>query len=103
MIGIDLVEVERIKSAIKSSPKFVEKILTVSEQEYVNGLKNNVCHIAGFFACKEAVMKALENCKKIGFTEIEIIHKLSGKPYVKLYGNAKIVFEKLLNLRYSFF
>lgn len=92
MVGIDLVETKRINESLKNK-NFLSKVLTEKEIEYVNNFKNNVEHIAGFFACKEAVMKALEDCKKIGFTEIEVLHKSSGKPYVKLYGEAKRVFE----------
>lgn len=93
MIGIDIVEVGRIKEALQND-LFIKKILTNNEIEYVNSLKNKQEHIAGFFACKEAVMKALEDCKKIGFTEIEVLHYNSGKPYVVLYGEAKRVFEE---------
>ena len=94
MIGIDLVEVQRINEAIIKNENFLYKILTQKEIEYVNSFQNKESHTAGFFACKEAVMKALENCKKISFTDIEILHKESGKPYIKLYGEAKCVFEQ---------
>ena len=95
MIGIDLVEVQRIKEALNKNNNFLTKILTEAELNYVENLQNKELHIAGFFACKEAVMKALEDCKKNGFTEIEIFHKASGKPFVELYGNAKNVFENI--------
>lgn len=94
MIGIDLTEVARIKKLLKKDG-FLQKILTEQEIEYVNQFKNKEEHIAGFFSAKEAVMKALEDCKKIGFTQIEILHKQSGKPYVNLNGQAKQMFESL--------
>ncbi len=93
MIGIDLVENSKILKALKNDG-FINKILTENEQAYVNQFKNRVEHIAGFFSAKEAVMKALENCKKISFKDIEINHEKSGKPYVKLMGEAKIVFSE---------
>lgn len=93
MIGIDLVENQRIKKAMQSSA-FIPKILNEKEIEYVNSFKNNIEHIAGFFACKEAVMKALKNCKQIGFKDIEIFHAENGSPYVMLYGKAKEIFDK---------
>lgn len=92
MIGIDLVENKRIEKSLKNEA-FIKKILTQNEIEYVNSFKNKTEHIAGFFACKEAVMKALEDCKKISFKDIEIKHKETGKPYVVLYGRAKEVFN----------
>ena len=102
MIGIDIVEVERIKHSLKNK-NFVNKILTSQEINYVSQFKDKEAHIAGFFACKEAVMKALEDCKQIGFSEIEILHKDNGKPYVELYGKAKEVFiaQNLNNIEVS--
>lgn len=91
MIGIDIVENKRIARALKKTG-LLSRILTEKEIEYVNSFKNNIEHIAGFFAAKEAVMKALEECKQISFKEIEIFHKESGKPYIKLSGVAKKVF-----------
>ena len=93
MIGIDLVEVARINESLKNE-NFIKKILTEQEIKYVNKFKSPNEHIAGFFAVKEAVMKALKDCKKIGFTEIEIFHDEFGAPCVRLYGNALKVFNK---------
>ena len=92
MIGIDLVENKRIEKALKDDA-FIKRILTKCEIDYVCSFKNKIEHVAGFFACKEAVMKALDNCKEIAFKDIEIKHKETGKPYVVLYGRAKDVFD----------
>ena len=92
MLGIDIIEVERIEKNLQN-PSFLQKILTEQEIKYVNQFKDKTSHIAGFFCAKEAVMKALEDCKNIAFKDIEILHYESGKPYVKLYGNALKVFE----------
>ena len=93
MIGIDLVEVERIKKSLKNC-EFISRILTKEEINYVNSFIDKEVHIAGFFAVKESVMKALEDCKKIGFADIEVCHNNFGKPYVNLYGQAKKVFNE---------
>lgn len=93
MIGIDLTENCRIEKALED-PKFISKILSEEEIQYVSSFKNSIEHIAGFFSAKEAVMKALEDCKKIGLKDIEINHYSSGKPYVILKGEAKRVFEE---------
>lgn len=57
--------------------------------------KDREAHIAGFFCAKEAVMKALENCKKISFKDIKISHSEFGAPKVELLGEAKRVFEEM--------
>ena len=93
MLGIDIIEVERIEKNLQN-PSFLQKILSKEEIEYVNQFKDKISHIAGFFCVKEAVMKALEDCKNIAFKDIEVLHNANGKPYVKLYGKALEVFEK---------
>lgn len=92
MIGVDLVENEKIKKLLNKE-KFVERVYTKNEIEYLEKFKDKLEHYAGFFACKEAVMKALEECKQIGFKDIEICHKENGSPYVVLSGKAKEIFE----------
>ena len=92
MIGCDVIEVERVENSLKKEG-FVKAILTESEIEYCKKFKNFYSHVAGFFCAKESVMKALEDCRQISFLDIEICHFETGKPFVKLYGKAKQVFE----------
>lgn len=93
MVGIDIIEVKRIEESIQNA-NFLAKILTYNEIEYVSQFANKCAHVAGLFCAKEAVMKALEDCKQISFKDIEIAHKNSGKPYVILNGKALEVFNK---------
>ena len=74
--GTDIIEVERIKKAILSTPKFKERIFTVSEIAYAE----NKCdvtkyqHYAGRFAAKEAVYKSISAIfPHVDLHEIEII------------------------------
>ncbi len=90
-IGTDIIEIERIKkSAEKQS--FSDRIYTKKEQSLFHG--HNYQTLAGNFAAKEAVAKALgtgfKGCSPV---EIEILRDENGKPYVNLYGNAKGIFE----------
>lgn len=93
MLGVDILEVDRIEKALKKE-NFLNRVFTNQELEYVKNYKNIASHLTGFFCAKEAVMKALENCKKISFLDIEICHNRNGKPYVKLYNNALEILEK---------
>ena len=93
MIGIDILEVERIEKALKKE-NFLNRGFTNQELEYVKQYKNIASHLTGFFCAKEAVMKALEDCKKMSFLDIEIYHNKNGKPYVKLYNKAQEIFIK---------
>ena len=89
MIGIDLVEVERVKK----SQEFLQKVALQSEIDYIfksncETLRNQ--RIAALFCVKEAVLKALGTgvSEGISLKEIELKHLESGKPYVEIKGKA---------------
>jgi holo-[acyl-carrier protein] synthase len=60
-IGIDIIELERIQNMILQQPRFVQRILTAEEQVRWNTLsgQRQVEYLAGRFAAKEALAKAL--------------------------------------------
>ena len=94
--GIDIIEVERIKT----NDLFLSKIANDEEIAYIRTYKteqNQKETIAGLWAVKEAVFKALGLGKDstVTFKNIELCHEKSGRPYVKLNGIAKETFEKL--------
>jgi holo-[acyl-carrier protein] synthase len=76
-IGIDVVEVSRIRRAMRNS-RFVDRILTTSEQA------GNITpsFLAGRWAAKEAVAKAIST--KLRWHDVEIHNDDSGRPYVRL-------------------
>jgi len=78
--GIDIVSIERIRTIAGShGSRFAEKILSPAEQGLVPE-KNPFEFIAGRFAAKEALMKAMGDIL-LGFTDIEILNDPSGRPY----------------------
>ena len=96
-IGIDIVDIERFKNIMdEKGEKFAEKVFTREELEYFSGKKIKYIHMAGKFAAKEAVKKALPNGAEIGlnWSEIEILNQEDGKPYARLHGRAKKVAEE---------
>lgn len=89
--GIDIVEVERIKNAVKKwGNDFLKRIFTVRELECAKNRNFNFEHLAGRFAVKEAVVKAL-NDGKTTFRDVEVLNKKDGMPYciIKNYLNKK--------------
>lgn len=84
-IGIDIVELERIKNIIVEKPAMIQKILTKKELEKFDTLseKRKVEYLAGRFSCKEAFSKAYgTGLGKLGLRDIEILSGESGKPVV---------------------
>lgn len=89
-IGTDIIEIERIKQAVTQNPKFISRNFTIKEQDYFNTRKNSYETIAGNFAAKEAVSKALgTGFREFELTDIEITRNTLGAPIVSLYGRAK--------------
>jgi len=93
-IGIDIIEVERIESAIKQWDRhFLNRIYTEVELKICQG---RIPALAARFAGKEAVMKVLgTGTKGVGWQEIEILADARGKPLVQLYGKARERAKKL--------
>ena len=90
--GIDLIEVKRIKKAVKRWPdKFIDRIFTKSEIEYSKSKKMKYEHLAARFATKEAVLKAFGQGTRryIRWKDIEVSKLVSGKPSVKIHGFIK--------------
>ncbi|MBU0580076.1 MAG: holo-ACP synthase [Candidatus Margulisbacteria bacterium] len=92
MIGVDIIEINRIENAFKlQGQKFLDRIYTSQELEYCRYAgKYNFASLAVRFAAKEAVAKAFGTGVR-GFTwmDIEVIKDNLGKPSVLLHGKAK--------------
>ena len=87
-IGIDIIETTRVREAVERwGDTFLKRIFTGAELERYQSQPPS---LALRFAAKEAVIKALGvRGKGIGYTQIEILSDESGKPVLRLYGQAK--------------
>ncbi len=89
--GIDLVECDRIGALIEKHPdRFLARILTPAERTWVERFRDPVPHIAGRWAAKEAILKALGTGWRggIAWTDMEILPDPMGRPLVALSGVA---------------
>ena len=91
-IGMDMVEIARIRKACEKE-HFLNKMYTVEE---VLRYRKFPVRLAGNFAVKEAVAKALGT----GFrtfmpADVEVLRDELGKPYVNLYGEAAELAQKM--------
>ena len=91
-IGMDMVEMERVRKAC-AKQAFAERVYTEEERRQAG---ERVSRLAGDFAVKEAVAKALGTGFR-GFMpgDIEVLRDPLGKPYVRLYGGARSRAEEL--------
>lgn len=89
-IGVDIVEIDRIKEALTKNERFLNKLFTKNEIEYFKSKNFKVETIAGNFAAKEAISKAIgTGIRKFKFSDMEILRNDLGKPVVKTYNNLK--------------
>jgi len=97
-IGVDAVKIERFQRVIEQrGMNFLKRIFTEKELAHANGKTTPApAHMAGKFAAKEAVKKALPEGARIGLNwpEIEILNDSDGKPYVVLHGEAERLKKK---------
>lgn len=96
-IGVDIIEIERVRQAIQNNKNFLSKLFTEREIDYFISRNMNSEVIAGNFAAKEAVSKALgTGIRGFSFKDIEILRNELGKPEVILHNGAKSIGNKLV-------
>jgi holo-[acyl-carrier protein] synthase len=96
-IGIDIIEVARIREVLQRTPRFAERVFTAAERSYCDGRGAVAAqHYAARFAAKEAALKALQTGWRggISWQDVEIASRDSGAPYLVLHGPVKELFEK---------
>ncbi|ABR50228.1 holo-acyl-carrier-protein synthase [Alkaliphilus metalliredigens QYMF] len=98
-IGIDIIEIERIARALEKNPRFKERLFTLEENRGFIEKGGHPASIAGVFAAKEAVVKALgTGISNMKWKDIEVLKDSAGKPYIKLHNNAlEIAYSKNIN------
>ena len=85
-VGVDLIEIERVRRALERYPRFRERCFTEAEQAYCDSRPNPAQSYAGRFAGKEAVGKALGFgvARAFAWRDVEIAGR--PKPSVSLSG-----------------
>ena len=92
-VGVDLIEIARIRRALDRYPGFRERCFTAAEREYCDRRPNPAESYAGRFAGKEAVGKALGIGVRFTWKEIEIAGR--PKPGVRLSGRTAAWAERI--------
>lgn len=86
-IGIDLLELKRIKELLSRQPNFTNRILTEKENAHFQKLSKHrqIEFLAGRFAAKEAFSKAFGSGigGELSFLDIEILPNANNKPIVE--------------------
>lgn len=96
-IGIDIVQIERIRTASQRSGEgFMTRVYTARELTYIGNPEENPERAAGIWAAKEAAVKALGTGFRDGilFHDMEIEHEEMGRPYLVFAGRFREVMQQ---------
>jgi holo-[acyl-carrier protein] synthase len=96
-IGIDIIEVARIREVLLRTPRFTERVFTRAEREYCDSRGVVAAqHYAARFAAKEAALKALQTGWRggISWQDVEVAARDSGAPYLIFTGEVLTIFNK---------
>jgi holo-[acyl-carrier protein] synthase len=86
--GVDLIEIDRVEDVVRRhGTRYLDRIYTRGEQDQS---RHNTQFLAGRFAAKEAVAKALgTGIGDVGWLDIEILGDEQNAPTLVLNGAAK--------------
>ncbi len=88
-IGLDVVEIPRLRNIIERNPGFISRVFTKAEVGYCSQKRDRISCFALRLAAKEAVFKALSTgLNGFSWQMIEIVSG-NGKPQVILYSDLK--------------
>jgi len=94
-LGIDVVEIRRVREALQRNQRFAERLFTRGEIDYCESMARREIHYAARFAAKEAFFKALGTGWRLGmgWHEVEVCHDSLGKPELILSGKTAAEFR----------
>lgn len=86
--GVDIIEVDRVRRGLQRyGRRFADRFFTAAEQDQCG---DRAASLAGRFAVKEAVSKALgTGIGDVAWKEIEVINDERGRPTLVLHGAAR--------------
>ena len=90
-VGVDGIEIARVREALERTPSLLDRVWTPSEQVRCASRSGGLRYggLAARFAAKEAVAKALgSGLDGFGFLDVEVVNDADGKPEVRLWAGA---------------
>ena len=97
-VGVDVVDVERMRFALERTPRIRQRLFTPDEIAYCEKFRFFDRHYAGRWAAKEAVTKAL-GCGLIQWNGVEVVRKPRQAPTVRIMGRKIQSFADMVGIR----
>jgi holo-[acyl-carrier protein] synthase len=96
-VGLDLVKINRIRAITERWPsKFLDRLYTQAERRYCLARPSPYASLAGRFAAKEAVLKALGTgwSDGISWHDIQVLNDRTGRPRATVSGRVKTLMRR---------
>jgi len=96
--GVDIVDTERVARMLADhGDHFLARCFSDGERAYIEANRRKIEHVAGRFAAKEAILKALGTGWRGGITwpDAEVVKLPSGQPTVALHGECARIADQL--------
>ncbi|MCB0995083.1 MAG: holo-ACP synthase [Acidimicrobiales bacterium] len=88
-VGTDIVDVDRMRTALNRTPRLRERLFRPDEREYAERVADPAKRYAARFAAKEATLKALgRGLGEVPLFDIEVVRSESGAPAIVLHDAA---------------
>ena len=90
-IGVDIVEIARLKDALRRTPELASRLFTPAELTWALRLRAPTASLAGCFAAKEALAKVLGAPVGLHWTDAEVLRNSAGRPFLTVRGTVAAV------------
>jgi holo-[acyl-carrier protein] synthase len=87
-IGVDIVDLARFQSALQRTPSLKDRLFARSEQ-VIDGYELPLRSLAGRFAAKEALIKALGDSTGVQWHDMRIVNNALGNPDFELQDSTR--------------
>ena len=94
-IGVDLVEVERVKQILRRRSTFAERVFTPDEISYCMRQASPAECYAARWAAREACRKALGGIRDMRWHDVRVARASTGAPSLELSGTSRARAESL--------
>jgi holo-[acyl-carrier protein] synthase len=93
-IGVDIVQVARLEAALDRTPELAARLFTAAERNAVRDRRTRSASLAACFAAKEALAKVLGAPAGLRWTDAEVVHNDTGRPFLSLQGTVAAAAEQ---------
>lgn len=95
-IGLDVCAIERMEEALaKHGDRFWKRILTDREQALLHERVDRATALAGRWAAKEAIVKAMAGAPGVGWRDLEVLGAPREQPVMHVHGAARALAERM--------